>query len=61
MFVTKPADPCLLQVITTKDGSNTLFHPGTGEHYHSMNGAVQESQACISGIRLTLFSGTNGL
>jgi tRNA U34 5-methylaminomethyl-2-thiouridine-forming methyltransferase MnmC len=28
----------------TKDGSYTLFHPQTGEHYHSTFGAVQESE-----------------
>ncbi len=44
MFIPKPPDSGPLQFITTKDGSNTLFHTGTGEHYHSMNGAVQESR-----------------
>lgn len=28
----------------TADGSNTLFIPEMNEHYHSINGAVQESQ-----------------
>ena len=29
---------------TTADGSTTLYVPDLDEHYHSMNGAVQESQ-----------------
>lgn len=29
---------------TTADGSHTLFVPGLDEHYHSVNGAVQESR-----------------
>ncbi|OAV69135.1 tRNA 5-methylaminomethyl-2-thiouridine biosynthesis bifunctional protein MnmC [Bacteroidales bacterium Barb6XT] len=29
---------------TTADGSHTLFVPSLGEHYHSVNGALQESQ-----------------
>ncbi len=33
-----------LQFVTTADGSKTLLHSPTGEHYHSMNGAVRESQ-----------------
>jgi tRNA U34 5-methylaminomethyl-2-thiouridine-forming methyltransferase MnmC len=31
------------QLITTSDGSHTLFVPELGEHYHSVHGAVQES------------------
>ncbi|CAN5215300.1 tRNA (5-methylaminomethyl-2-thiouridine)(34)-methyltransferase MnmD [soil metagenome] len=30
-------------LITTSDGSHTLFVPELGEHYHSVHGAVQES------------------
>lgn len=33
-----------LSVIKTADGSNTLFHPGVGEHYHSIHGALQEAK-----------------
>ncbi len=33
-----------LQLITTKDGSYTFFHPIIGEHYHSIHGAAQESK-----------------
>jgi len=31
------------QIITTADGSNTLFHEVLNETYHSKNGALQES------------------
>ncbi len=34
-------DNIILQ--TTADGSHTLFVPGLNEHYHSTNGALQES------------------
>ena len=30
--------------IVTEDGSHTLFNPGIGEHYHSIHGAIQESE-----------------
>jgi tRNA U34 5-methylaminomethyl-2-thiouridine-forming methyltransferase MnmC len=29
----------------TADGSHTLFVPGVNEHYHSVNGALQESES----------------
>ena len=32
------------QLIVTGDGSHTIFVPGMNEHYHSIHGAVQESQ-----------------
>ncbi|MEA3477910.1 MAG: tRNA (5-methylaminomethyl-2-thiouridine)(34)-methyltransferase MnmD [Bacteroidota bacterium] len=32
------------QLITTADGSHTLFVPGLQDHYHSTYGAVQESR-----------------
>ena len=31
------------KLVTTSDGSHTLFVPELGEHYHSIHGAVQES------------------
>jgi tRNA U34 5-methylaminomethyl-2-thiouridine-forming methyltransferase MnmC len=34
----------LHQIIETEDGSNTLYVPGLNEHYHSVHGAVQESE-----------------
>jgi len=33
----------LNQIITTSDGSHTIFVPELNEHYHSIHGAVQES------------------
>jgi len=33
----------MLQLVKTADGSNTLFNSDLGEHYHSRNGALQES------------------
>ena len=33
-----------LEIRQTKDGSNTLFVPELNEHYHSVHGALQESQ-----------------
>lgn len=30
--------------VITQDGSHTLFHTQTGEHYHSTFGAIQESE-----------------
>lgn len=32
------------EIVITKDGSNTLFVPELGEHYHSTYGAIQESR-----------------
>ena len=31
------------QIITTSDGSHTIYVPELNEHYHSIHGAVQES------------------
>jgi tRNA U34 5-methylaminomethyl-2-thiouridine-forming methyltransferase MnmC len=36
--------PSHLQIITTADGSNTIYNALVGENYHSRNGAVQESR-----------------
>lgn len=33
-----------IQIILTEDGSHTLIHPELNESYHSVHGAVQESQ-----------------
>ena len=33
-----------LQIVTTADGSNTIFNSEVGENYHSRHGAVQESR-----------------
>lgn len=32
------------QIITTKDGSHSIYLPYLNEHYHSIHGAIQESQ-----------------
>ncbi len=32
------------EIITTTDGSHTLYVPELKEHYHSINGAIQESK-----------------
>ena len=37
---------------TTEDGSLTLYAPTFGEHYHSMHGAVQESEYIYLGLAL---------
>ncbi|HIA36738.1 MAG TPA: SAM-dependent methyltransferase [Flavobacteriales bacterium] len=34
----------MFKIITTKDGSDTLYNPELDEHYHSINGAIQESK-----------------
>jgi tRNA U34 5-methylaminomethyl-2-thiouridine-forming methyltransferase MnmC len=33
-----------LEIQTTADGSHTIFLPEMNEHYHSINGAIQESK-----------------
>lgn len=33
----------MVEIIKTKDGSHTLYVPSLNEHYHSVNGAIQES------------------
>ncbi len=33
-----------LQIVTTADGSNTIFNSEVGENYHSRHGALQESR-----------------
>lgn len=36
--------PLVRKIIETEDGSHTLYIAGLDEHYHSIHGAVQESQ-----------------
>ncbi len=45
-----------LSVVTTADGSKTIYHPLIKENYHSRNGAVQESNHVFlnSGLRYYL-------
>lgn len=33
-----------MEIVTTADGSKTLFHEGIGENYHSKHGAYRESK-----------------
>jgi tRNA U34 5-methylaminomethyl-2-thiouridine-forming methyltransferase MnmC len=37
------------RLITTSDGSHTIYVPGLDEHYHSVHGAVQESEFIFIG------------
>jgi tRNA U34 5-methylaminomethyl-2-thiouridine-forming methyltransferase MnmC len=34
----------MAEIVLTEDGSHTLFVPEMNEHYHSIHGAIQESQ-----------------
>jgi tRNA U34 5-methylaminomethyl-2-thiouridine-forming methyltransferase MnmC len=45
-----------LQLKITKDGSHTIYLPQLNEHYHSIHGAIQESQHVYinSGLTYTL-------
>jgi len=46
----------MLTLVTTADGSKTIFNPEVGENYHSKHGALQESQHVFlnSGLRYFL-------
>lgn len=44
-----------LQIITTADGSNTIYNPTIGENYHSKHGALQESLHVFVGQGLQYF------
>ncbi|MFZ2340364.1 MAG: tRNA (5-methylaminomethyl-2-thiouridine)(34)-methyltransferase MnmD [Bacteroidales bacterium] len=48
----------MTEIILTEDGSHTLFVPELSEHYHSIHGAVQESQFIFinSGLKYTNLS-----
>ena len=39
-----PENEAFLQLITTADGSKTIYNGQVGEHYHSIHGALQESR-----------------
>ena len=47
-----------LSVVTTADGSKTIYNAEVGENYHSKHGALQESQHVFlnSGLRYSLAS-----
>ncbi len=44
-----------LEIVKTKDGSATIYHPEIGEHYHSHHGALQESKHVFLGSGLKFF------
>ncbi|HET8829675.1 MAG TPA: tRNA (5-methylaminomethyl-2-thiouridine)(34)-methyltransferase MnmD [Pelobium sp.] len=50
------SDSQTLTVVTTADGSSTIFHPTVKENYHSKHGALQESNHVFlnSGLRYYL-------
>ncbi|WP_423147065.1 tRNA (5-methylaminomethyl-2-thiouridine)(34)-methyltransferase MnmD [Rubrolithibacter danxiaensis] len=49
----------MLQLITTGDGSKTLFNPEIGENYHSKHGALQESRHVFLKSGLVFFLSAN--
>lgn len=46
-----------LKMVTTADGSNTIWNPQVGENYHSKHGALQESKHVFAGAGLQYFLG----
>lgn len=44
-----------LQIVTTADGSKTIYNADVGEHYHSRNGALQESRHVFVNSGLNYF------
>lgn len=48
-------------VVTTKDGSSTIFVPELDEHYHSVHGALQESMHVFIKAGLHYFTARNPL
>jgi tRNA U34 5-methylaminomethyl-2-thiouridine-forming methyltransferase MnmC len=49
-----------LQIVTTADGSKTIFNPAVGENYHSKHGALQESKHVFLNAGLRYFLGQSG-
>ena len=45
----------MLQLVTTGDGSKTIYHPEVGENYHSKHGALQESRHVFLNSGLVYF------
>jgi tRNA U34 5-methylaminomethyl-2-thiouridine-forming methyltransferase MnmC len=39
----------MAEIVRTEDGSDTLYVPGLDEHYHSVHGAIQESEHIFIG------------
>lgn len=50
----------MLKLVQTADGSNTIFNEAVGEHYHSRNGALQESRHVFVEAGLKYFLEQNG-
>jgi tRNA U34 5-methylaminomethyl-2-thiouridine-forming methyltransferase MnmC len=48
-----------IELVKTADGSYTLYAPDLGEHYHSVNGALQESNHVFVRHGLLHFVGKN--
>jgi tRNA U34 5-methylaminomethyl-2-thiouridine-forming methyltransferase MnmC len=48
-----------LEIVTTADGSKTIYNAQVGEHYHSRNGALQESRHVFVNAGLNFFLDTN--
>jgi len=46
----------MLQIVSTADGSKTIFNSEVGESYHSKHGAIQESRHVFIGAGLAYFS-----
>jgi len=49
-----------LQIVTTADGSKTIFNPLVGENYHSKHGALQESRHVFLNAGLQYFLEQSG-
>lgn len=47
------------RLIVTSDGSHTIYIPGLNEHYHSIHGAIQESEHIFINAGLRTCSGRN--
>ncbi|TCV20662.1 hypothetical protein EDC17_10011, partial [Sphingobacterium alimentarium] len=41
-----------MDIVTTGDGSKTIYNAEVGEHYHSKHGALQESKHVFLGSGL---------
>ncbi|TAH04697.1 MAG: tRNA (5-methylaminomethyl-2-thiouridylate)-methyltransferase [Sphingobacteriales bacterium] len=48
-----------LEIVTTADGSKTIFNPSVGENYHSKHGALQESLHVFVGKGLQYYLENN--
>ena len=49
----------MLELVKTADGSNTIYNSQVGENYHSINGALQESQHVFLNAGLQYFLDNN--